>query len=358
MKYISDGEIEVAIKHIYFDQENTKEINPNTIIYKKKRINGDEVLSIQSNICADSIVNSRYEKELCYFKIGQNNDFEFINPTFHKTNKELLANAKFFIIDLKTREFPAWEFGSPTYIHTIVREKMRDSFSIYLESDDKKSVNRAYNTNMDFTIDLPERLRLENWEVCLKSIILPCRIWNIYEDYDIKWVVNEQNYRMNLFKDYEVQEGSYGVEDITHLIGKSLKGIQIMFDEKTNRVKIMKKGRLSLKDSQSISFSPYLAKILGFTKEVEKENYMVLMYSNYTKTSKYPHNINFLSPKTIIVNSDIVEDTIFGGERVKLLKVIPNKMERNGDVIQYEFLQDEFVNLGISEFNRIKISIC
>ena len=82
------------------------------------------------------------------------------------------------------------------------------------------------------------------------------------------------------------------------------------------------------------------------------------MHNNWETTARYPPNINFLSPKTIIVNSDIVEDTIFGGERVKLLKVIPNKMERNGDVVQYEFIQDEFVKLGTSEFNRINISIC
>ena len=110
--------------------------------------------------------------------------------------------------------------------------------------------------------------------------------------------------------------------------------------------------------TRSISFSPYLAKMLGFTKEVKKENILILMYNNWETTARYPVNVNFLSPKTIIVNSDIVEDTIFGGERVKLLKVIPNKMERNGDVVQYEFMQDEFVKLGTSEFNRINISIC
>ena len=102
----------------------------------------------------------------------------------------------------------------------------------------------------------------------------------------------------------------------------------------------------------------YLTKILGLTKDVRKENIKILMYNNWETTARYPVNVNFLSPKTIIVNSDIVEDTIFGGERVKLLKVIPNKMERNGDVVQYEFIQDEFVKLGTSEFNRINISIC
>ena len=358
LNYISDDEIEVAIKHIYFDQENIKEIKPKQVIYKKKRINGDEVLSIRSNICVDSIVNTGYEKELCHFKIGQSNDFEFINPTFYKTNKSLLANAKFSIIDRKTQEFPAWEFGSPTYIHAIVRQKMRDSFSIYLDSDDKTSVNKAYNTNTEFTIDLPERLRLENWEVCLKSIILPCRIWNIYEDYDFKWTVNMFDGKKFLVEEDKLPEGSYGIEDILHLIGKTLKGITIVFDEKIKRIIIEKKGRLELTDTRSISFSPYLAKILGFTKEVRKDDIKNLMYSNFTITTRYPPNIDFLSPKTIIVNSDIVEDTIFGGERVKLLKVIPNKMERIGDVIQYEFIQDEFVNLGVSEFHRIKISIC
>ena len=87
-------------------------------------------------------------------------------------------------------------------------------------------------------------------------------------------------------------------------------------------------------------------------------SYVIVFYSNYLKISRFSPNINLLSPKTIIVACNIVEDTIFGGECVKLLKVIPNKMERNGDVVQYEFLQDEYVNLGINEFDRIQISIC
>ena len=72
----------------------------------------------------------------------------------------------------------------------------------------------------------------------------------------------------------------------------------------------------------------------------------------------YTPNIHAYTPKCIIVTSDIVDETVFGGERVKLLKVIPNKMEENGDVLQYEFLQDEYVNLGTHEFDRIQISIC
>ena len=121
---------------------------------------------------------------------------------------------------------------------------------------------------------------------------------------------------------------------------------------------IGKKGKLRKKDTISCALSPYLAKILGFTKDFEEEeDYVIGFYSNYLKTSRFSPNINLLSPKTIIVAWNIVEDTIFGWERVKLLKVIPNKMEANGDVVQYEFLQDEYVNLGTHEFDRIQISI-
>ena len=295
---------------------------------------------------------------MCHFKVEKVHHFEFINPTFFKTTKDLLANATFSIIDVKSQDQPDWNIGAPTYIQAVVRSTMVESFSVYLDSDDGNSVNKKTNTNMNFTIDLPQRLYLEGWEVCLKSIILPCRIWNIYADYEDKWIVNEYVQNKFVLKDFEVQQGSYGIEDITFLINEQLKGVTIMFEEKSNRIKIEKMGKLALTDTRSITFSPYLAKILGFTKEVEKEKIKVLMYPNYTLRTRYPPNINFLSPKTIIVNSDIVEDTIFGGERVKLLKVIPNKMERNGDVIQYEFIQDEFVKLGTSEFNRIQISIC
>ena len=85
---------------------------------------------------------------------------------------------------------------------------------------------------MNFTIDLPQRLYLEGWEVCLKSIILPCRIWNIYEDYEVKWIVNEYVGKKFVLKDFEVQQGSYGIEDITFLINEQLKGVTIMFEKK------------------------------------------------------------------------------------------------------------------------------
>ena len=38
----------------------------------------------------------------------------------------------------------------------------------------------------------------------------------------------------------------------------------------------------------------------------------------------------------------IVDDTIFGGEHLKLLRLITNKMERIGDTIHYDLRTHEF----------------
>ena len=363
---IADGEIEVAIKNIYFDEENIEENSKHSLIRNRPRVYGDKVLSIRSNICFSSIVNSQYEKELCQFKVDRDHHFEFVNPTYYTTSKELLANATFSIIDVKLRDTPDWKIGSPTYIQAIVRSKMADSFSIYLESNDKDSVNSKTNTNMNFTIDLPQRLQLDGWDVCLKSIILPCRIWNIYDDddYGFGWTHSSgPSMEKSAGTFYDTQPGCYEVEDIVYLMDKRLtRGwLKMTYKEDINRIVLDKTQNFSPRHTQYLKFFPYTAKILGFTKDVEDKGFDVTIRGHRGQQpviAKHPPNINFFSPKTIIVACNIVEDTIFGGERVKLLKVILNRMETNGDVIQYEFLQDEYVKLGINEFDRIKISIC
>ena len=363
LKSIDYGEIEVAIKNIYFDEEKIEEKSKHSLIRGRQRVYGDKVLAIRSNICGASILNCGYEKELCRFKVQKEHHFEFINPTFFKTTKDLLANATFSIIDVKTQEQPNWNIGSPTYIQAIVRSKMVDSFSIYLESDDKNSINNETNTNMNFTIDLPQRQLLHEWEVCLKSIILPCRIWNIYEEAMPRWSFRSN---LNILEGQGVEfvfpQGSYEVEDILALIQKGLDTfkvpVEVTFNHDRKRVTLkLKRKNLRKREYCTLFFNEYLNKILGFTVKGAHRRHDLTRKINSIE-AYYTPNIHAYTPKCIIVTSDIVDETVFGGERVKLLKVIPNKMEENGDVLQYEFLQDEYVNLGTHEFDRIQISIC
>ena len=78
------------------------------MIRGRQKVYGDKVLAIRSKIFGASILNCGYEKELCRFKVQKEHHFEFINPTFFKTTKDLLANATFSIIDVKTQEQPNW----------------------------------------------------------------------------------------------------------------------------------------------------------------------------------------------------------------------------------------------------------
>ena len=65
---------------------------------------------------------------------------------------------------------------------------MRNNFNIFLESGDGASMFKFnINNDMEFTIALPERFKLGDWEVCLKSLILPSKILNIYPETMSKW---------------------------------------------------------------------------------------------------------------------------------------------------------------------------
>ena len=71
----------------------------------------------------------------------------------------------------------------------------------------------------------------------MKSIIIPCRVWNIYPDYKVRWTVNEYVGKKFVLSEFGVPEGSYGIDDITHLLNKKLKGVKIVFEGKINRIK-------------------------------------------------------------------------------------------------------------------------
>ena len=97
-------------------------------------------------------------------------------------------------------------------------------------------------------------------------------------------------------------------------------------------------------------------KILGFTVKAENKIYN-LSRKFASIEAYYTPNIHAYTPKCMIVTCGIVDETVFGGERLKLLRLITNKMDRLGDTIHYDFHHDEYVKLGTHEFDKIKIRI-
>ena len=96
---------------------------------------------------------------------------------------------------------------------------MSKTFNIFVESYDVKSMEKfEENSNMEFTIDLPEKFRLADWQVCLKSMIMPSRVWNVYDETMPKWMFLSNSKLYGQGVGHTIPQGSYRIVDILILI--------------------------------------------------------------------------------------------------------------------------------------------
>jgi hypothetical protein len=73
---------------------------------------------------------------------------------------------------------------------------------------------------------------------------------------------------------------------------------------------------------------PNLAHIQGFPKHENISNGEFDVHFNEKSVQIAPHetDIYFIYPTNLIIACDIVEDTIFGGENVKLFRLVSNNI--------------------------------
>ena len=348
---------------VYYEVD--KSISPLKI---HPRLFRSTLYGIRSNISETTISSAQYDTLVAVFQDRGKHDvlnIEFQNPPFFKTRKELLSHAQFNIIDLdssKNNQTPS--IGSPTYIHTIVQaasKRMKRPFTIFLDSSCPMSkLLYPDNTNTDFIIELPERLNFRrNWTVTLKTLFLSNKIQNI-EDCHVK-------YRLYNPTDYIVQEkaftlknGNYGtLASFIHEISEEFKRTTMPFsitEVENGRVKIKRTHKLRKGYKSELRLSKYLASILGFTSSPKL--YQALRFDQDAEyIASHNPNLFLVYPKNLIVGCNIVDDTIFGGQNVKLLRLITNSDNLESDILTFQFQQDEKVMLGIREFKSIHISI-
>ena len=323
---------------------------------------------IRSNISETTISSAHYDTLVALFQDRGKHDvlnIEFQNPPFFKTRKELLSHAQFNIIDLdssKNNQTPS--IGSPTYIHTIVQaapKRMKRPFTIFLDSSCPIS-KQLYpdNTNTDFIIELPERFNFRrNWTVTLKTLFLSNKIQNI-EDCHVHYrMYNPSDYIVHE-KAFTLKNGNYGtLASFIHEIAEEFKRTSMPFsisEVENGRVKIKKTYAIRKGYKSELRLSKYLASILGFTSSPKQ--YQALRFDqNPEYIGPHIHNLFLVYPKNLIVGCNIVDDTIFGGQNVKLLRLITNSDNLESDILTFQFQQDEKVVLGIREFKSIHISI-
>ena len=325
---------------------------------------------IRSNISDPTIRNNSYDNIISLFVGNNTNDVEhvqFRNPPFFNTRKELLSRAQFQIVDVNTNLHPNFSTGSPTYIQVVIRKsvpRMKKPFNIFLDSSCPKS-KALYpkNNSMEFTIDLPERLSFNrHWQVTLKSLFIPNKILHLDDCY-IKYYY----YNWSMFGSLENRILSVGtnhhstIDSFLHQFNRVLELYQIKIRGEIFDGKVVLEYYEDWKEwqfSNSLFLSPHLAHILGFQKyDASNTEFVAKFNKTSTQDALYEPDLFFMYPKNLIIGCDVVDDTIFGGEHVKLLRLVTNNVHVDGDILSFDFLQNEYVDLNVKEFKSIKIGI-
>ena len=292
---------------------------------------------------------------------------DFKNPTFFTTKKELLSEAHFEIIDLKTNSAPNFSIGSPTYIQVVIRKiipRMKKPFNIFLDSSCPKSKEHyPNNTNTEFTIELPERMDFRrNWQVALKSLFIPSKFINLDGCYVRYYYYNWTKFDYWANKILSLKSNHHStIESFLHQFNLLLEIYNIKICGEIVEGKVVLKYYEDWRKwqySNTLFISPHLAHILGFQKYDGSEKEFEAKF-NKTSTLVAPHepDLFLYYPRNLIVCCDIVDDTIFGGEHVKLLRLVTNNIDTKADILSFDFLQNEYVELGVKEFKSIKIRI-
>jgi hypothetical protein len=361
LNYLPTSNIEAAIKSITFDAK------------RDDKLLKDHVLAIRSNICEYAIRNGEYDQIISLINASKLATdvvhVDFKNPTFFSTKKELLSRAHFEVIDLETNSAPNFSTGSPTYIQVVIRKitpRMKKPFNIFLDSSCPKSKEHyPKNTHTEFTVELPERMDFRrNWHVALKSLFIPNKFANVDDCY-----ISYFYYNWSLFNDKQdtvlklLPKHCSTIESVLHQLNFTLKvwDIKIRAEMKDGKVAmVFFEGWREWPYSNTLTLSPNLAHILGFKiYDPNKKNEVFEVEFNKTETqfaSSEP-DLFFFVPRNLIVCCDIVDDTIFGGEHVKLLRLVTNSINTKLDILSFDFLQNEYIELGVKEFKSIKIRI-
>lgn len=344
LSYISDEQIEAAVIGISFD--NSRHNKPETA----------ECLGVRSNICQPIISSSEFESLLCWFNVEsrQYNTIihkTFKNPAFFPTTKQQLANASFEFIDLKTKENPNFSVGAPTFIIVAVKKqirRMKNPFNIVLDSN--CAISKTYfptNNNMEFTIQLPKRLEFhKDWIVALKSVSFTNQFYNIY-DFTV-----ETEDMAGIKTKFTLNNGFYkNLQDWLSEIYQELSAQLWIKKDASNKIIIY-----AMKQLKSVQFSENMKKFLKLPTTYRNDDFL-----NKSKLeSMEPIDMNILIPQHFIISCNVIQHSIVGGQQLQVLKLLSNATqdtENKGNTFYYESNSNEFVKLGLKEFDKITIKV-
>lgn len=340
---LPSGDLEAAVKLISFD--NTRRFG------NLRRV---ERIALKSNLSSKIISSGDWDNIIAWFSLGTSSfkkkilTYEFKNPSFFPTTKELLSRATFELVNLYNNSKADISNNSNSFIQIIVRtpkKRMKQPFYIHLDSACK--VSKSFfptNSTTDFTIKLPQRMEFQkDWIIALKNFSLPNSLFNVFDCYI---TVGTQIYRLTdgIFTDGEI------IVRLNSLLAgiMEFRGIQ---HTAPNGGKVFVRAKKNL--DEGVIFNSNLSLILGLSSDQQSKK----MKAGDYFLAEHKINASAILPKQLIVSCDIIENSYFGGEMKQILRIV-NLPDNNEDSFyNFEFSTNEYLKLESKSLDKIMIKI-
>ena len=364
-----------------------------------------KIIGITSNIVRQhQVENNILSQLLCTFNLTKRNakhkhvEIVYQYPIYCQSTIENLITASFKIFDTTTNQDlnDILEETIPLTIE-LVYKKMSLSenshFNVFVKSDNlesKKIFNS--NTNTEFSILLPKRRHLEGkWGVILRDLFLTNQFPNIEEnEFYIKYTQFEM--KIDLIKNTETgileQNRSYKVEsqvnkgmfmkegfyqnvpilldEVNRLLSEMDTNTAIKKSTEMNKLILFKKIKVE-QYARFLNFTYKLAVVLGFKKPTkivkDQTEYNLDLSMEMTQTgihSTYLTNLNYFYPKQIVINCDLLSNSILGNRQSKILylmNISGNKLSQDEDMWMLDYPNKIIRPLEIHSFQNMKFWI-
>ena len=194
--------------------------------------------------------------------------------------------------------------------------------------------NNFINEIPRFTI--PHR---DTWEVALTEFSCVNTIQTIPKD--IKYFMRKDG----KLHAYELAKGTYDADNLIQALNKSHTEFEFSKTTIENKKSIIKISITFKQTDLHVYLPPLLADILGLPTTIEK-----------TMTARIPLNLKAFT-YNIIVYCDFVEETIVGGQRERVLRIIPFNTDNYLEVFHYEPKQLDYRNVTSDIIDKIHIEL-
>ena len=208
------------------------------------------------------------------------------------------------------------------------------------------------NTLTEFQVRLPQPLSLQGeWEVALVEITYPYRWYNVPEDTQFFFRVNEEG---TTWKSKSIPTGYY--DSPSDLI-KAMQDTAFQEKIRINYSKRSEKAKITIEEGARMTMKSTLAEMLGYSISGGQKQ---LIHGGQRLLGSGEHPAEFVADvrpvQHIFVYTDIIDDQIVGDKKVPLLRTV--KVTRNyGDVIMEYFNTPHYIPLKQKFIDTITISL-